>query len=52
MQPNVIPLTPKGHFFQQLYHKTARGMSSPKTSSLFWLLTCTELFIDALILIT
>ena len=32
MQPNVIPLTPQGHFFQQLYHKTARGMSSLKTS--------------------
>ena len=35
MQPNVIPLAPQGHFFQQLYHKTVWGMSSPKTSSLF-----------------
>ena len=35
MQPNVIPLTPQGHFLQQLYHKTARGMSSLKNSSLW-----------------
>jgi len=33
MQLNVIPFTPQGHFFQQLYHKTARGLSSLKTSS-------------------
>ena len=33
MKPNVISLTPQGHFFQLLYHKTVRGMSSLKTSS-------------------
>ena len=38
MQPNVIPLIPQGHFFQQLYHKTAWGMSSLKTSSFSQLL--------------
>jgi len=33
MQPNMIPFTPQGHFFQQF--KTAQGMSSLKTSRLF-----------------
>ena len=35
MKPNVIPLTPQGHFVPQLYHRTVRGMSSLKTSSYF-----------------
>jgi len=33
MKPNVIPLTPQGHFVPQFYHRTARGLSSLKTSS-------------------
>ena len=33
MKPNVIPLTPWGHFVPQLYHKAAWGVSSLKTSS-------------------
>ena len=33
MKPNVIPLTPQGHLVPQLYHRTAWGMSSLKTSS-------------------
>ena len=33
MKPNVIPLTPQGHFVPQLYHRKAQGMSSLKTSS-------------------
>ena len=33
MKPNIIPLTPQGHFVPQLYHRTARGLSSLKTSS-------------------
>ena len=34
MKPNVIPLTPQGHFVPQLYHKAARDVSSLKTSCL------------------
>ena len=34
MKPNVISPTLQGHFVTQLYHKTAGGMSSLKTSSL------------------
>jgi len=33
MKPNVIPLAPQGHFVPQLYHRTARGTSSLKTSN-------------------
>ena len=33
MKPNVIPLTPQGHFAPQLYLKTVQVMSSLKTSS-------------------
>ena len=39
MKPNMTPLTLQSHFVPQLYYKTARDMSSLKTSSfsLFWL---------------
>ena len=33
VKPDVIPLTPQGHFVPQLYHRTAKGLSSLKTSS-------------------
>ena len=34
MKPNLIPLTPQGHFVPQSYNKAAWGVSSLKTSSL------------------
>jgi len=37
VKPNMIPLTPQSHFIPQLYHKTVQGMSSLKTSSLFYM---------------
>ena len=38
----MIPLTPQGHFVPQLYHRTARGLSSLKTSSSLCNYSCTK----------